>query len=145
MTYGRKMIVAVHLIALNGGSVLMSKRKNTGWMDGHWSVPAGHVEKGEDVITTIKREVKEEVDMEIEWENLQFVHVMNRITKNGQRRIDFFFSLFQFNRNVKNLEEDKCEELKWFLTDKLPENTVPYIRAAIKAWRIGIRFSIYKE
>jgi len=31
---------------------------------GHWDFPKGHIEKGEDLITTVRREVKEETGIE---------------------------------------------------------------------------------
>jgi hypothetical protein len=34
---------AVYLILRNANKVLMMSRANTGWMDGHFSLPAGHM------------------------------------------------------------------------------------------------------
>jgi len=42
-------LVAVHLFLLQDNKILLSKRYNTGYEDGNWNVPAGHVEEGESV------------------------------------------------------------------------------------------------
>ena len=38
------IIPAVHLFLIREKSVLLARRFNTGYCDGNWSVPAGHVE-----------------------------------------------------------------------------------------------------
>ena len=40
-------VLATHLLLTRGQTLLLIRRANTGWMDGHWSLPAGHVEAGE--------------------------------------------------------------------------------------------------
>ena len=51
-----KIITAVHLILIENERVLLLRRYNTGYEDGNYSVPAGHVEEDEDVIKAMQRE-----------------------------------------------------------------------------------------
>ena len=46
-------------------TVLLSRRYQTGWHDGEYSVPAGHVEAGETVTQAALREAREEVGLEL--------------------------------------------------------------------------------
>lgn len=59
--------VAAHALIKKGDKYLVTRRaKNDDYMPGHWDIPGGTVEFGEDIIKALKREIKEEVDIKIE-------------------------------------------------------------------------------
>src|ERR1017187_7851758 len=65
----------VHLLLLNPeGLVLFGRRQNTGFEDGAWHVPAGHLEASESVVQALIREAKEEVGVTIAPEDVEFAH-----------------------------------------------------------------------
>jgi hypothetical protein len=39
------------------------------------------------------------------------------------------------------MEPHKCDDLNWFEMDRLPDNTIPYIRQAIDCFRKGVFYS----
>jgi 8-oxo-dGTP pyrophosphatase MutT (NUDIX family) len=47
------------------GMVLLGKNKPGGVYEGLWTIPGGGVEEGEDTITALKREIAEEVGLDI--------------------------------------------------------------------------------
>lgn len=49
------------LIINKNDEILLLKRKNTGYYDGGYSLPAGHVEDGEFASIAIVKEMKEEL------------------------------------------------------------------------------------
>ena len=131
--------VAVHLIFVRDARVLLARRFNTGWRDGDYSVPAGHVEPGETVRAAAQREAQEEVGVRLELDDLIFSHVMHR--KSDDERIDFFFTVRRWPGEPVNAEPGKCDSLVWYAFDALPANTVPYVREALAHLSHGIPFS----
>ena len=134
--------VAVHLFLLKNNTVLLLRRFNTGYEDGNYSVIAGHIDGGEDVFNSMIREAKEEAGIYILRNNLKIVQVMHR-KKADEERIDYFFACDIWNGTAEIMESDKCDELIWVDMNKLPDNTIDYIQAAIGNYKAGISFSIF--
>lgn len=130
---------AVYLILIQDGKVLLSKRKNTGWEDGNYTLVSGHLERGESVINAMVREAKEEAGINVLPGDLEVKVVMHR--KANYEYIDFFLSVKKWEGEIVNTEPDKCEELKWFELDKLPENMIPSMRIGLENYQKGIFFS----
>jgi ADP-ribose pyrophosphatase YjhB (NUDIX family) len=124
-----KQIGVSHLILLKGGKILLLRRFNTGYEDGKYSVVAGHIEENESARQTMIREAKEEAGIGIGVNNLEMVHIMHR--NEGGNRLDLFFTAKEWAGEPKIMEPDKCDDLKWFDINDLPENVIPYIRQAI--------------
>ncbi|MCL2771759.1 MAG: NUDIX domain-containing protein [Oscillospiraceae bacterium] len=134
--------VAVHLFLRKDNKILLLRRFNTGYEDGNYSVVAGHIDGGEDVCAAMIREAKEEAGVDILLNNLKIVQVMHR-KKIDEERIDYFFVCDNWIGNISIMEPDKCDELIWVDIDKLPDNTIDYIRAAINNYKADIPFSIF--
>jgi len=132
-----KLVPAVHLLLVKDGRVLLSRRFNTGWEDGKWSVPAGHVDQGETVTEAMAREVREETGILVNKDDLLFLHVMHR-RSSGERsraendRVDFFFTADRWQGEPNIMESHKCDAMEWFPIDALPPDTVAYVRAGIE-------------
>lgn len=130
--------VTVHLFFIRGDQILVARRANTGYRDGEYSVPAGHLDGGETVRAAAAREAEEEVGVRIEAEDIRFSSVMHRIE--GDERVDFFVRIQKWQGEIVNAEPDKCDELRWVDMDDLPEKIIPYVRQAIQNHREGIVF-----
>ena len=122
--------VTVHLFFFRENQILLLRRFNTGYADGQYSVPAGHLDGGETVIDAARREALEEVGVLIDPQDVQFSSVMHR--RDGDERVDFFLHIVQWGGEPLNCEPDKCDELMWVNMDALPLNTIPYIRQALR-------------
>jgi len=132
---------AVHLFLIRGGQVLLSRRFNTDYEDGKYSVVAGHLNGDEQIKAAMIREAREEVGVEISPLDLQVVGVMHR--KSNDERIDFFLAAISWLGEITNREPDKCDQLTWFDMDELPENVIPYVRKALDNYRRGIWFDSF--
>ncbi len=133
-----KFPVTVHLLFLRGDQILLLRRFNTGYADGQYSVPAGHLDGDETVMAAAAREAEEETGLRLHADNIVFSSVMHRMEE--EERVDFFVHVRQWQGEPVNAEPDKCDELRWVNVDELPENTVPYVQKAIQNHRAGIVF-----
>lgn len=135
--------VAVHLFFIRDDHVLLLRRRNTGWRDGEYSVPAGHVEPGETVTEAACREAQEEIGLALDRKALDVVHVMHRAaeTPADDERIDFFLAVKTWPGEPVNAEPEKCDDLRWFPRAALPANVIPYVAHALRCHAQGERFS----
>ena len=122
--------VTVHLFFFRGSQILLIRRFNTGYADGQYSVPAGHLDGGETVIAAARREALEEVGVGIDPQDVEFSSVMHRL--NGDERVDFFVKIRDWAGEPANTEPEKCDDLRWVDVNDLPANTIPYIRQALR-------------
>lgn len=127
--------VAVHIFIFRNDEILLLRRSNTGYEDGKLSVVAGHVEPGETVTEAAIRESREEVGLEVSRDRVRVVGVMHR--KAEDERIDFFLSYRLGGEDPRNAEAGKCSELVWAKVSALPDDTIPYVRAAIENFEQG--------
>lgn len=130
--------VTVHLLFFRGDQVLLLRRFNTGYADGQYSVPAGHLDGGETVIAAARREGLEETGVRIEAEDIAFSSVMHR--RDGDERVDFFVHIHAWQGEPVNTEPEKCDELCWVSVNRLPDNVIPYVKKAIQDHLLGISF-----
>ncbi|MGV9834272.1 NUDIX hydrolase [Nocardia niigatensis] len=131
----------VHLVLRRGNEVLFGQRQNTGYEDGAWHVPSGHLEAGESVVAALIREAEEEIGVVIDEGDVQFSHIMHNSSSGG--RMAFFFIVRAWRGEPENREPDKCTELQWFPTSELPGHLIDYCRAAMEHISAGRPFSVY--
>ena len=127
-----KLIPTSHLLLVKRNKILLSRRFNTSWEDGKYSVVAGHLDGNETFREAMIREAKEEAGIDIELEDLKIVHVMHR--KSVDERIDFFLAARKWRGEPRIMEPNKCDDMGWFEINNLPESTIPYIRQAIECF-----------
>ncbi|MBE3067797.1 MAG: NUDIX domain-containing protein [Chloroflexi bacterium] len=133
-----KFPVTVHLFLFRGNQILLLRRYQTGYMDGHYSLPAGHLDGEETVRMAGVREAREEIGVRIDPADMVFAGVFHR--HDDDERVDFFVQVRNWSGEPVNAEPGKCDELRWADLDGLPENTVPYVQRAIENFRGGIPF-----
>lgn len=126
--------VAVHLLLKDeDGNVLFQRRAGTGYADGRWSVPAGHVEVGETLHDACVRECLEELGVRIETEGLQFLLIQQKHDVDGQERVDAFFTApLPEGAEPAIAEPERCDGLIWTRPERPPSETVAYVAAALR-------------
>ncbi len=104
------------------GLVLLGLRKNSHG-SGEWSFPGGHLEMGETILETAKRETKEETNLDInEFELISVADEMRYLKSDGKHYLNIGVKGLYGGGEPKVMETDKCEKWEWFNLNKLPTN-----------------------
>ena len=110
------------------------------WMNGKYSLIAGHIDGNESVSQTMIREAQEEAGIKIKKSDLELATVIHRMSPDREY-IDFFFVGKKWIGSPTIMEPDKCDDMSWFSLNDLPNNLLPYIREAISNYQNKISFS----
>ena len=139
------LVPAAYVALIRDGQVLLQLRRNTGYMDGHWSFSAaGHVERGESVTAAATREVKEELGvrvLEADLEPLCTIH-RRQNERDGGQRVDFFFTVSRWEGEPAVQEAERSGGLRWAPLADLPQPLVPVDAVALEMLRTGERSAI---
>ncbi len=102
--------------------ILLEKRTDTG----EWCTPGGAIEIGESLEDALKREIKEETNLDIAnpilFDIKANVHMIYP-NKDEVYYTDIVYEIDEFYGDLKPDKESK--ELSFFALDKLPENIMP--------------------
>lgn len=131
--------VAVYLLLVKDERILLSRRHKTGWEDGMYTLVAGHVDRGETILSAMIREGKEEAGILLDEDDLAVVHVMNR--KSNKPYVDFFIKTTSWEGEPTIIEPSRCDDMQWFPISNLPTNTLPHVVQALEFVQNGIYFS----
>jgi len=137
-----KIIPTVYLLLLKNNKILLSRRYNTGFHDGEYSLPAGHLDGNETLIQALIRESEEEIGIKVDKDSIDLNHIMHR-KESSEERINFFFTAKNWQGEPKIMEPHKCDDLNWASSDNLPHNTIPYVKQAINYCLNKIIYSEY--
>ena len=85
--------------------LVYEKRRN------FWGLPKGHVEEGESEIETAKREVKEEVGLEVLISNVKR-YTLNYIIKGEIDKTSVFYFAKPISEDIK-MQESEIENVRW--------------------------------
>lgn len=132
--------MAVYLVLIKNGKTLLSRRFNTGWMDGKYSLIAGHIDGKESVFGAMIREAFEEAGIKVLKSDVKPLKVLHRMSDDGMEYMDFFFIAERWEREPIIKEPDKCDDMGWFPVNNLPDNTLPYVRYVIENFEDGVSF-----
>jgi ADP-ribose pyrophosphatase YjhB (NUDIX family) len=110
--------------------------------NGKWELPGGGLDWGESPQDGVAREIREEIGVQINPNDMEVVHVMHRKASNDER-IDFFMVASKYSGEITNMEPEKCDDLQFFPLNNLPVNVIEYIKVAIENYRNGIVYSEY--
>ena len=133
---------AVYLIIRNeNNEILLQRRCGTKLWPNYLALPAGHVDEGEDAYEAAIREAKEELGIDIKFEDLINPIVVTRRNKSLKSYFDVYFEVRAYEGEITINEPDKCSELVWADINNLPEDMIQYEQTAINNYLDMIPFS----
>ena len=147
------------LILNDENEVLLIRRANEVRNEaGYWSKPGGAVGFGEKVADAMIREMKEELDIEVEIIGM-LPHTDHIIKTPQNSRSSNFDPLYTGGRKIehwvafnliakitsgepKNMEPHKCDKVGWFPMDKLPEKITQTTKEPVENYLAGMWIKI---
>lgn len=105
------------------GNYIMAKRsQNARDEHGRWDTGGGKLELGDNIIDTLKKEIKEEYCTDVlDYEILGFRDVHREQNGKPTHWVQLLFRVLVDPTAVKNGEPHKFDEIGWFRLDNLPE------------------------
>lgn len=135
-------IPCVAIVLRRDGKVLMLLRQNTGWRDGYYCLPSGHVENDENFTHAAQRELAEETGIDIQHHQLRPALTLDTLADDGLR-ITACFEVDEWSGEPHNAEPDKHAEIAWLDPDNLPENVAETSRFMLEEIAAGKHYSEY--
>jgi len=140
---GTTQVPSVYVILKREGKIAFLQRTNTDFMNGKYTLPAGHVEGLETYREAAVRETEEEAGVRVAQESLRHVHTMERHC-GDHIRIDLFFAADLWEGEPINNEPEMHGELAWFEADNLPnEKIMDFEASALLSIAEGKTYSEY--
>ncbi|MBX9831273.1 NUDIX domain-containing protein [Candidatus Babeliales bacterium] len=128
----RHQVVAYAIIIMrqNNKFLLIQRAENASFAPGHYSLIGGSLEPKETFRQALVREVREEIGVTINENDLHFAHTFHR---NGVKHelVACVFECTTWQGEPQNKEPEKHRELAWFALDDLPEKIIPAHRSVI--------------
>ena len=115
---------------LRDGRLLLVKRRRAPEA-GHWSLPGGKVEFGESVAAAVKREIREEVGLDIAL--LRDLGLVEMIGIDGQHWVSPIYLAQAAEGEARNNEPETLEAIVWAALDSPPSPLALSARKALAA------------
>jgi 8-oxo-dGTP diphosphatase len=126
--------LVVYILLERDGKILLGKRKNA-FGSGYYSMPAGHIEKGETVIECARRELLEETGIDSAKFYFMCVRLLKPYEIDGKTAdpyVAFLVSAKGWENEPENAEPEKNEGWEWHTLDKLPEKMFPPVKMLLE-------------
>ena len=141
-----QIIPAVGLWLECDGKIFVGRRQNTGYHDGLLNLPAGHIDPDETPREALVRECKEEIGIDINEDELEFIHIQyNRNPDGYHDRTHYYFRLKTCDLEPVNNEPEKCSEVFWLSIGERTEEFFPFMRGAVEAILAGDMYSEFHD
>lgn len=127
-----QVIPSVFVAIIKDGKVLLLRRANTGWLDGWYDLPAGHLEDQEQLKDGAVRELKEETRLIARPEDIKLIHIHQNHHNTQTPHYGYIFLASKWSGEPKIMEPDKCDDMDFFELGALPGKTAPYIKEALQ-------------
>ncbi len=111
------------------------RRAGTDYRNGQLSLPAGHLDGGEDAVCGLVRELREELDIKVAPRDCQLALLMHTPPEDADdwEYLHLFFMVASWVGDPRIAEPDKCSELRWVDFAARPSDLIDYVAVALDA------------
>jgi 8-oxo-dGTP diphosphatase len=137
MTNKRVEVVAA-IVVDSQHRILMAQRADWQHQGGKWEFPGGKIESGETHMQALARELKEEVDVQIDQQACELFKAVHHDYSDKQVSL-YFYLVKDFSGTAKGLEG---QPVMWVNAQTLPQMAIPDANQAIadalfQAWPVN--------
>ncbi len=140
--------IGTHLILIQNGKILLQLNDSPPFK-GQYTLVAGHVDEGEDVIEALVREAKEEANITLDPQKMtvKYIHQIPNAPYKGTTKdiINFFIETTEYTGTPCVNEPDKCQDIGFFDLNNLPENLSDLTRDGLEHYQKGTIFKVYER
>lgn len=127
--------LGVGAVILNDRQEILLVLRNRNPEKGTWSIPGGKVDPYERLETSVIREIKEEVDLEVEIKQLLCIAETIR-PESEEHWVSAIYEVAVKGGEARNMEEGGAiGEVRWFSLHELPSRLASFTVPAIDQWR----------
>ncbi len=108
--------------------ILLSLRVNTIYSPEHWSLPIGHVEPDENNIDALRRELYEEIGIQ-----LLDCELFTTLFDNELNVENNIYKVIEWRGEVENREPEVCAAVRWFSIEHLPSPLTVTTESVLKS------------
>jgi len=103
--------IASHGLIKKGDKFLVTRRALVNdYMPGFWDIPGGTIEFGEDTVDALKREIQEEVNLEVEPGKILFAY--GYVSSSVRHQFQLVYECEYLSGEIK-LNPEEHDEFKW--------------------------------
>lgn len=114
------MSSSIACIDYRNGKIFIAKRQNKGDMGNRWEFPGGKIDEGEDFTQAIKREMKEEFDVDVEVGSHICSSTFIHKCKGCECTLDAFEVHFAHDGIEKPFKLTEHTDYKWVDIEEIP-------------------------
>jgi 8-oxo-dGTP diphosphatase len=134
----KRVEVVAAIVVDSQHRILMAQRANWQHQGGKWEFPGGKIEAGETHMQALTRELKEEVDVQIDQQACELFKAVHHDYSDKQVSL-YFYLVKNFSGTAKGLEG---QPVMWINAQTLPQMAIPDANQAIadallQAWPVN--------
>ena len=115
--------------------LLLRRTKNSRNEAGTWAIPGGKIDFNEMAEQAITREMKEELDIDIQVEKF-ITYIDHILPHEKQHWVSLVFKCKIVNGVVNNLEPHKNDRVEWFALGNLPKEKAVIFKLLLKKLKL---------
>jgi 8-oxo-dGTP diphosphatase len=134
----KRVEVVAAIVVDSQHRILMAQRADWQHQGGKWEFPGGKIESGETHMQALAREIKEEVDVQIDQQACELFKAVHHDYSDKQVSL-YFYLVKDFSGTAKGLEG---QPVMWVNAQTLPQMAIPdanqaIVDALLQAWPVN--------